>query len=110
MRWNLNNILGGAASVQLFAQRQDYRQVLAAVQSRAEQERVPAALALNRFMRERMLGQALMTLSCLGLLALALTGATHDWPEPFVLLSAAGPMLLTLAVSLAHSQQLKRHK
>jgi len=104
MRWNIHNILGGAASVQLFAPRQDYREVLAAIALRVTQEDVPAEQVLTHFMRERMLGQALMTGSCLGLLGLALVGATSQWPTPLVALAAIGPTLLMMAVPAVHAR------
>ena len=104
MRWNIHNILGGAASVQLFAPRQDYLEVLAAIDLRVAQENVPAEQVLAHFMRERMLGQALMTIGCLGLLGLALAGAAYHWPTPLVALAAIGPTLLMMTVPVVHAR------
>lgn len=103
-RWALSNILAGAASVQLFGPRTDYRRVLAQVQARASAEGGALDQTFKRHMAERMLGQFLMTGLCLSAMGAAAFGATHGWSDFVIVPLALMPLTLMVLVGAAHQK------
>lgn len=97
--WSLHHIVGGAASVRLFGPQLDYRQLQQQVATRAVAEDVTAEVALKRTMQERVLGQALMTLICLGCVLLACLGAVRGWSNMVVVPLALLPVVAQLLVA-----------
>jgi hypothetical protein len=103
-RWAFSNILAGAASVQLFGPRTDYRQVLAQVQDRASKQGGSVDQTFKQHMAERMLGQLLMTGTCLSAMGAAAFGAAHGWSDFLLVPLALVPMTLMVLVGRAHQK------
>lgn len=103
-RWVASNILAGAASVQLFGARTDYRQVLAQVQARASAEGCAVDQTFKRYMAERMLGQFLMTGICLSAIGAAAVGAAQGWSDVVLVPLALVPVTLMVLVGSAHQK------
>jgi len=103
-RWAVSNILAGAASVQLFGPRTDYRQVLAQVQVRASKQGCSVDQTFKRHMAERMLGQLLMTGTCLSAMGAAAFGAAHAWSDFLIVPLALVPVTLMVLVGTAHQK------
>lgn len=101
-RWAFSNILAGAASVQLFGPRTDYRRVLAQVEARAKKQGCSVEQTFKQHMAERMLGQLLMTGTCLSAMGAAAFGAAHGWSDVLLVALALAPMTLMVLVGTAH--------
>jgi hypothetical protein len=102
---SLKNILAGAASVQPFSARSDYRQILDQVQTRADAEGVATDWMFRQYMLERKIGQCAMTCISLSAIATAVIGATHGWSDwivaPIALIPSASMVALCLLRSRA---------
>lgn len=105
--WSLRNVLAGAASVQMFAPRSDYRQILDQVQARAEAESVATDRVLRQYVRERLFGQIAMTCVSLSAIALAVVGTANNWPDWIILPFALTPMTLMAVVGRLHQRALQ---
>ena len=97
--WNIANIIAGACSVQLFGPRLDHRQVMAQIQVRATTDNITIDAAFKQYMKERKLGQFLMIGVCFSALAIAMIGATQEWPDLLVAPFAILPAILILVLS-----------
>jgi di/tricarboxylate transporter len=103
-RWVFSNILAGAASVQLFGPRTDYRRVLAQVQARAIRQGVSVDETFKQHMAERMLGQLLMAGTCLSAMGATVFGAAHGWSDVLLVPLAVVPMALMVLAGAAHQK------
>lgn len=100
--WNISNILAGAASVKLFVTPTDYRNLWRTHQFRAALERNSGDTLFKQYLRERLLGQCLMTGLCLASIGVAVYGAVHDWSDLLVLPFALIPLALMLLIDPLH--------
>lgn len=96
--WHHTNILGGAASVRMFGPRMEYRQLQQLVEKRAANENISPESALKQTMQERLLGQVLMTVLCLGSIALACIGVARGWSDGIVVPLALLPLIAQVLV------------
>lgn len=101
LRWNLANIACGGASVQLFAPRTSVQEVQARVSARAAAEDTDVETMLAHYMRERILGQAVVTVTSLIFLALTVLGAISNWPSGLLIPVAIVPGMLPLIARVA---------
>lgn len=99
MTWDLQNVIKGAAQVQLFPGPLDHKKAVASIQARAAREAVTFDIALKQHFRERMTGACGLTFFCLLAMCATVFGALAGWPEPLLWLTGLCPSAALLGVA-----------